>query len=258
MSLNLRNKLFSWRRKRNVDQPKRELRYAEVIDREKRRKRKLRFFLVLLGIICLTLSIFFLTSLLKVKHIACTLDEGECPAELKQKTNAIRGRTMLADLGLSHAYMGVKMVRVWPDGLRVHFSRPKLLISFHRSQSETLGYSITENGYIVSHINEAQSIIAVDLMLENKSEGEKIEVTQLEFYNQLINSLQSKSNLKLIQIKVITQDEVQLYLEENVMAIAYMSKIDRALFSLQAIWESPTIEKAGKVIDLRFENPILK
>jgi len=248
-----------FRRKRTTDQPpKRELRYAEVVDIAKRRKRRLKFLGLLVGSSLLIAGIFFLVSSLRVKKISCELGGAECASNLLDVVDVLRGKSMFSSLEIKHPYLPTVSERIWPDGLKVTFQQPQLLLTLRSEKTENRAYSLTANGYIVGFVDTSQALPIYDYSLDSKLEGERVDSATLNFYQELIAALKKYSNLPIKQINVLGPDEVRFLLDSNATAIAFTRSISAELFSLQAIWESPTIEKSGKVIDLRFENPVLK
>lgn len=238
--------------------PTRSLRFAEVEDIKKRRQRFIRLILCFVGIILFIGIAIYLFSLFRVKHIACKLDGENCENNLLQAVSLLKGRSMFSRLSLNHPFLQAKLRRVWPDSVMVTFAKPTLLVTFTRAAPQDPPVSLTVSGYLVPYLNGPKTPPIEDESTSQLPQNEKVSDSVLAFYTELTQSLLKFPNLPISRIKVVSEDEIHIFLDQGSAAIASQSSIARQLSSLQAILLSPTINREGKIIDLRFENPVLK
>lgn len=254
-----RLRIFRLRRpgsKPTEGQGPRELRYAEVMDRKRRRRARLRLLLGLIGIILVVAGLVWISSQLRVKRILCTLDGQVCETALEKAAESLLGSSMFGELQIRHPYLGVNFKRIWPSTVSVRFTKPELLFTF-RPTGEGKPYSLSSGGYVVEYLGPETRPI-YDQELETKQLSEKVEPRVLNFYQELNKQLEQHPGLAIQEIRVISEDEVILMLDRETRAVAMQEGIGEQLSSLQAIYESPTIAREGKTIDLRFDNPVLK
>lgn len=238
--------------------PSRQLRFAKIQEIRKRRMRVLRLILSLL-LFALGISvIIFLLSMITIKHVSCKLDSESCEKELQTIADKLLGKNILSNLRLSHPYLLVQTQRVWPNAARVLFKKPEVLLSFQSSNFANPPYSLTSSGFLVSYLGENKYPPIIDLTLEGRPLGEKAPEKSLRFYKELLTALQKYRDLSIQSLKVVSEDEIEIVLAGNIRAQASQDRIDDELSSLQAILLSPTMDTEGKVIDLRFQNPVLK
>lgn len=239
------------------ESPHRPLRFTEVKDLQRRRQQKLKLIILLFGILILLGCVYFLISLVTVRKVNCSLEGGSCSSDLIQLSKTLLGRSMFSELQLSHPYMENTVARSWPNAVNVKFKQPKILVSLQSTIKNSVSYSLTDSGYIVSNI-EPEELVIEDLELEKLSIGSKVSGSVLDFYKMLIPTLKTFKDTPISSVKIVSEDEILIYLGQNITAIAMRDGIKTQLSSLQAILLSPTIDKVGKTIDLRFENPVLK
>lgn len=245
-------------RNRESDPVRRPLRFVEIIERREKRRRVIQRIIILATLFSLLAGIVYGHSSLIVNQVDCQFEGENCETELNKYASTLTGKSMLSWLKVSHPYLLSKTERVWPSGVRVIFHKPLILLSFTTSSPERPSYSLTESGFITPFLDGMTMIPVQDLMLEKKNHGEKVNDRQRSFYKELVLALKQYPNLPISSIQIISEDLVELFLDMNTKIEASETNIGNQLASLQAILLSPTIQREGKTIDLRFQNPVLK
>lgn len=246
-------------KKPDPPEPRRSLRFAEIEDIRRRRLKVIKLIGILVVLIAAIALGVYLFSFTLVKHVSCKLGGEKCENLLEQSADTLQGKSMLASLSLSHPYLKVAVKRVWPNGVEVSFSKPELLLSFQPSKAGVKSFSLTDSGFVVYFLADGSSFPPItDAALEAMPEGARVPEPTLNFYRELTLALHKVPSLPIQTIKVVDASDVEIALNQNTRAIAMQKGITQELSSLQAILLSPTINREGKVIDLRFENPVLK
>src|SRR5258708_6087175 len=137
------------RKKKNIpprEKPivhERVLRFAEIEDKKRRRSRFVKFALVvglslsaLVGVVCLY-------SFFSVKHVVCMMESQTCDDQLTRVARTLLGKSMFSNIALSHPYLSVRTQRQWPNGVRVQFSKPQLLLTFTPTEDGIAPFSLT-------------------------------------------------------------------------------------------------------------------
>lgn len=236
--------------------PMRELRYAEIVERKKKRRANLKVLFTFLILGSIVFLIFWLWSQSKVKSIVCSYGGEKCENDLASEANVILGKSMFAKLEIKHPYLPTKLKRQWPNKVNVEFGKPNILLIFNFSEEKFVG--ITENGYVINASNRAEGPILLDDSLSQLKVGDKVSSGRLDAYKELSASLANLKFVVVSEVRITSEDEIYLKLPENTQAILGIKNISKQLSSLQAIYESPTITNEGRTIDLRFSNPVLK
>ncbi len=237
----------------------RQLRFIEVKDREKKRGRLLRL-LFLFIVFCLLVFMaqavwlrFF------IKDIECHVEGGSCDENLLKISHELIGKSMFSNLHFTHPFLVVSLKRQWPNHVTVTFGKPVLLVTFLPSQEGKPPYSLTANGILVSFTNTNQHLPPLyDLLLEKMPMGSSVDEKKRAFYTYLSSKVPLDVLSHIQKITVTDEETVTMELDAATRAVADISRIDSELLSLQALLSSPTIDRNGKTIDLRFDNPVLK
>ena len=237
---------------------KRPLRFAEVQDRKKKRKRVV-FICFGVGILLVFISmLLFVRSFFLIKHVSCGVEDETCDGELLHSAQSLAGKSMLSTLSLSHAILHAKIERLWPNGVRVHFTKPELLLTFSPSKDGVSGYSLTKEGVIVHFGMSMQELPPIaDTALETLQVGDRIEEKRRTFYERLLGMSQLIKELHITYI-LVQDDVVTMRLDENAVAIMDTEHIESQLRALQTFLSVTTIDRHGKTIDFRFDNPVMK
>lgn len=257
---------FSFRKK-NRDQKQthesvqkeRPLRFAEIQDRKKRQQRMVRLVLIAGVFLAVCIATFLLRSFLTVRSVSCFVQTDTCDEALTSSSQVLIGKNMLEPLTISHAYLDVAVKRQWPNTARVTFTKPELLVTFTPSVEGKAPVSLTTNGIVVSFVMEQTSMPAItDLFIETKQQGEHIDEKRLKFYKELLPLL---GQLRMEQIRSITivDDQTVIFsVDSDTQVITDTVDIAGKLETLQTLLDTPTIDRRGKTIDLRFQNPVIK
>src|SRR5258708_4704277 len=237
----------------------RPLRFAEIQDKKKKRGRLIKSVLIL-GILLLFISgAVFLRSFFTVKRVVCVVEGQACDGTLMETAHSLVGKSMFRNLMLSHAYLVVKTARMWPNGVRVQFFKPELLVTFTSSREGMAPFSLTKTGVVVGFTGENPHLPPIrDLQLETKQVGDHANETTFLFYQSLVSLLPKMNIMQITGITVSDDETVTLYLDENSLAVAEKKRIEDELQSLQTLLLSPALDRKGKTIDLRFENPVVR
>lgn len=206
----------------------------------------------LIVVLVFEIGVFF-----RVKTVNCELEGQNCDTQLTELANSLLGRVIFAHLEVNHPYLSVRLERRWPSTVRVEFEKPQILVTF-KSGEHVPGFSLSRSGYLVPFLDASLELPIEDQRLSAALIGQKITDEAMQFYFELVEALKKYNQLEIIGIKVVSEDYIEFRLDFNTTAIAQSQHIGSQLASLQAIWESPTIEHRGKTIDLRFQNPVMK
>lgn len=245
---------------RNKRKPVRPLRFQEIKDKKKSKHKKLK---ALLRLICLLLFawIFWqVRSYFLVKDIWCEIpDDKICQDQISIVGNQIQGKFILGKLSLTHPYLIIETKRSLPHTVRLIVTNPALLLTFSTYSQESEPYSLTKEGVKVPILGlSAHLPVIKDASLEMLSDGYQVESQVLIFYQTVLEMLAKQGSIKVTQILLLDSDQIIFTMEQNISAVMRREDFGKQWETLQMWLDSPTIEKIGKTIDLRFENPVVK
>lgn len=236
----------------------RPLRFAEVQDRKKKRRKLIFLFGCVAILTVVVVIIFLLRSFFLISHVSCVIENVSCDDELVQSSQALKGKSMLSQLRVSHAFLHSKIERLWPNGIKVHYSQPELLLSFAPSKEGIAPYSLTKDGIIVHVVGQMESLPVVsDVQLEMLHTGDHVDQRTFAYYDHLMQGLRT---LHIQQISSIStnDDVITVQLDASSRAVMDKEGISAELQDLQTFLSVSTVERNGKVIDFRFHNPVVK
>lgn len=240
--------------------PARPLRSQELKDKRKSKHKKLKAILFLLGLLFLGGIFWQVRSYLLVKDIQClSPDEEVCKEQITILADQIRGKVIFGKLSPSHPYLTVEIKRSLPHTVRLKVIKPALLLTFSTYSQESKPYSLTKEGVKVPFLGVSAHLPVIkDASLEKLSDGYQVESPVLIFYQTVLEMLAKQGSIKVTQILLLDSDQIIFTLEQNISAVMRREDFGKQWETLQMWLDSPTIEKVGKTIDLRFENPVVK
>lgn len=237
----------------------RPLRYTEIKDRERKRGKILRLFLLFVAFCFFIFMVRALWSRFFIKDTECHVETGLCDENLLKVSRELIGKSMFSNLHFTHPFLVVSLKRQWPNRIIVTFGKPTLLVTLLSSQEGKPAYSLTASGVLVSFTLANQHLPPLyDFLLEKMPIGSTVDEKKHVFYAYLSSKAPSDVLSHIQKITVSDEETVTMELDAATRVVADTSHIDSEFLSLQALLSSPTIDRSGKTIDLRFDNPVLK
>lgn len=164
---------------------------------------------------------------------------------------------MFSSMSLVHSYLKPQISRQFPSTIMASFKRPTALLTLF---PETSGspLTLTNDGTIIPDAGAGSTVPITDATLTDLVIGSHVSSAKLDFYHSLASFLQNSHGLPVSRIVIQNEDEVHFFLDQNSQALLTETGLKAQLVSLQLLLNSPTIERQGKTIDLRFDNPVIK
>lgn len=230
-------------------------------------KRRLIIFFSILFSVGIFISISLISRpIIKISHIECTLGEHSCPQKLNEKLNQIQNKSFLfsnienlvenLDLDLYHL---IEIKKTWPNSISLSFSKKTsgYILKLESTDEELL---IADSGLVYSDETD-NSLTRVrvsnwpDILVENK-------INQ-ELHSLIIHilNLLNEHQLTISEIKIISSNQIFIYLDNGLVAIIQKADVNKQIAQLAIVINKLDLNQIDtniKEIDLRFKFPVLR
>lgn len=228
--------------------------------------RKISAFLIIIALFIVVITATqFKPQLLRIKEVQCQLDGQICPLELTQKLEPIKKESFLflrleayilsLDLNL---YQLESISKTWPATITLKFShKPNSYIIKTNQQGALL---VSENG-LTQPISIEQNLPLIEVYDWKNPVQENLVEEQLHYLNLSLIQLLAAQKISYKSIKIKNQQEIEILLPENLIALAQKEDLESQIIKLAIILSEldlNAIDLQINLIDLRFNFPLLK
>jgi hypothetical protein len=239
------------------NEPKRELRFSEQADRKRKWQTLIRTVIFVIVVMVVPFLFFKIGEIFVIRSVTCQNENEMCGLQEQQLADTFLGKRLWARNELHHPYLSVQVKKIFPNKVQVTFHKQELLVSFSHEEGEPTR-SITKNGVVVPYGENMINIPISDKMVSSLSVGEHVRPQVLMFYQVLVRFLSEQNGTPVQLVSIQDENDVYIALDQSSQALLKMESIETQLRSLQVLVNTPTIDRRGKTIDLRFSNPVIK
>jgi hypothetical protein len=228
--------------------------------------RKILAFLITIALfILIVVTTQFTPQLLAIKKIECQLDDQPCPLELTQKLEPIkkesflfsRLETQILSLELN-LYQLESISKDWPTTVALKFSHKPNSYIIKTNQQDAL--LVSENG-LTQPISIEQNLPFIEVYDWENSIQENLIEEELHHLSLNLVQLLATQKISYKSIKIRNQQEIEILLLENLVALAQKEELESQIIKLAIILNEldlNAIDLQINLIDLRFNFPLLK
>lgn len=210
----------------------------------------------ILGIVICTL-IWILLQQFRVTAVECQFDSLPCPQEFVTASQTLLGIYLFTANSVPIPGYSVTVTKYFPRKVVVDVRKPIPVIIFVQPTSEYV--AVTADGFIIPVSSQDPLIPQIsDASISQKKPGDKIDPSQVNLYKEL-KSAWSRTLAESVQsVYIESPEKIILSTAEGSDVIVNAGKLTSQLHSLQQLLLTPTIDLAGKEVDLRFSNPVIR
>ncbi len=208
-------------------------------------------FMIFLSFIWIILEQF------RIKTVECQFDSQPCPAEFVTASQTLLGTYIFTAKNVPIPGYSVSITKYFPRKVVVDVRKPIPVIIFIQPNSEYV--AVTADGFLIPVSSQDPLIPQItDASISQKKPGDKIDPSLVNLYKEL-KSAWSRTLAESVQsVTIESPEKIILSTAEGSDVIVNAEKLTSQLHSLQQLLLTPTIDLAGKEVDLRFTNPVIR
>ncbi|MBP9700262.1 hypothetical protein KBD71_03185 [Candidatus Woesebacteria bacterium] len=214
---------------------------------------------VLLGIMFLVVGsfIWIILEQFRVTTIECQFDAQPCPEEFVTASQTVLGRHIFAIQVVPIPGYSVKITRHFPNRILVDVQKPIPVIIFLQPSNDYV--AVTSDGFLIPASNPDPLISQItDTEVSQKKPGDTIDSSRVNMYKELKSAWSRTLAESIRSVTIESPEKIILSTAEGSDVIVNAGKLTSQLHSLQQLLLTPTIDLAGKEVDLRFTNPVIR
>lgn len=207
--------------------------------------------IVIFGFIWIILEQF------RIKTVDCLFDSQPCPTEFVSASQTLTGTHLFTATTVPIPGYTVKLTKHFPNKVIVEVQKPIPVIIFLQPTNDYV--AVTAEGYLipVSHPDPLIAQIS-DASVSQKKPGDKLDASLVNMYKELKSAWNRTLAESVQSVYIESPEKIILSTAEGSDVIVNAGKLSSQLHSLQQLLLTPTIDLAGKEVDLRFTNPVIR